>query len=434
MNILIIGGTGAFGSFYAKLFKKNKFNVYIKSIDPEEDKEFCEKKGFYFFDEDYSKIDIIIISVPNLVAPKVLTKISKKAFKKTLICDFCSVKSDIVKELQNLKDQDFELASIHPMHGPRISSIKACPVVTIEIKTGKNYAQLINFFESEKVNLIKSTALEHDKILSIVQGLTHYTQIVSAKTIKDSNIDMKKLCMFASPNFDLFISLISRVLLQNPTLYSQIQTQNPFNNEMRKLFIENTILVNEIANKNKPEEIEKIMINSSNIFDSSNNILIQSDLAISALKFIENSLRENIGNLFLIQNITTQKFHYGTIKEVTPLELKIDEGKITTTIALNKIRLTTKKEMHQWKINNILEKYLDYSFFIPKQTNKDFVVKLFNNLKIAKFECVDEFTKENFPIDKKSITLRATFFVNDDKEKIDETIRNTIFELGFEKR
>jgi len=434
MNILIVGGIGAFGSIYAKLLKKNKFNIFIKDIDKEQTKFFCEEKGFNNFEENYKEIDIIIISVPNSVAPIVVSEISKNAFKKTLICDFCSVKSNIVKELEKLKDKDFELASIHPMHGPRISSIKAYPVVTIEIKTGKNYEKLINFFKTEKVNLIKSTAQEHDKILSIVQGLTHYTQIVSAQTIKESNIDMKKLCMFASPNFDLFVTLISRVLLQNPTLYSQIQIQNPFNTEMRKLFLENVTILNKLADKNESKEIEKLMVKASDIFDYSNNILIQSDLAISALKFIENSLKENIGKLFLVENITTQKFHYGIIKEVNHQELKIDEGKITTTIALNKIRLTTKKEMQQWKTNNILEKYLDYSFFIPKQTNKDFIVKLFNSLKIAKFECIDEFTNKNFPNNKKSITLRATFFVNENKENINKEILETLFELGFEKR
>ncbi len=433
MNILIVGGTGDFGSFYAKLFKKNKFIVYIKSIDPKT-KEFCEEKGFYYFNEDYTKIDIIIISVPNEIAPKIVEEISKKAAKKTLICDFCSVKTNIVKELEKLKNKDLELASIHPMHGPRLSNITGFAVITIEIETKKNYEKLINFFKAEKVNIIKSTAQEHDRILSIIQGLTHYSQIVSAQTIKNSNIDMKKLKQFSSPNFDLFTSLMSRVLLQNPQLYSQIQTQNPFNNEMRKIFLKNTKNLNEIAEQNNTKEIEKIIINSSNIFDSTNNILLQSDLAISALKFIDATLKENIGKLFLIENITTQKFHYGIIKEVNQTDVKIDEGKITTTIALNKIRLTTKKEMYQWKRNNILEKYLDYSFFVPKRSTKEFIVKLFNNLKIARFECVDEFSKENFPVDKKSITLRATFFVDDDKEKIDEIIRNTIFEIGFEKR
>ncbi len=434
MNILIIGGYGAFGSFYAKLFKKNKFNVFIKGNNIDETKEFCEKNGFELFDENYSKINTIIISVPNKIAPSIIKEISNKAVKGTLICDFCSVKTFVVEELKKLKNMGFELASLHPMHGPRISSIANYPLIIIEIETGKNYEKLINFFINENITLINSTSDEHDKVLSVVQGLTHYSQIVSAETIKEIGVDLKKTKEFSSPNFELFISLMSRVLLQNPALYSQIQTENPFNLEMREIFSNKANELKEIAKDGNNKEIENEILKSSEIFNSTDNILINSDLAVSALKFVENTLREHIGKKFLVENISTHNFHYGVIMEVNNKEVKIDEGKIKISIAISKIRLTTKKEMFNWKKNNILEKHLDYSFFIPKSTTCDFIANIFNNLKIAKFVCIDEFENDKFPDDKKSITLRANFFSDDDKEKINDKINQTITGLGFEKR
>lgn len=434
MNILIIGGYGAFGSFYAKLLKKNKFNVFIKGNDSNYEKIFCEKNGFDHFDDDYSKIDAVIVSVPNKIAPEVVRDISKKLKKGTFICDFCSVKSNVIKELEKLKGKGLEIASIHPMHGPRISSIARYPVITIEIETREKYTKLIDFFRKEDVHLVKSDYIEHDKILAIVQGLTHYSQIVSAETIKETEISLRRLKEFSSPNFDLFVSLISRVLLQNPSLYAQIQTENPFNKEIRDIFSKKVNSLNEVINNKDCEKIEKEIIHSSKIFDSIDNILHNSDLAVSALKFIENTLKENIGKKFLVENISTHHFHYGVILEVNSKEIKMNEGKVTTTIGLNKIRLTTKREMLEWKKNNILEKNLDYSFFIPKTTSKEFIIKIFNNLRIAKFECIDEFEHESFPDNKKSITLRANFFIDDDKEEINNITNKTIKELGFKNR
>lgn len=434
MNTLILGGCGAFGSFYAKMLKKRKFNVFIKDLDDDFTKKFCEDNGFNFFDENYSKIDLIIISVPNKTAPIIVKEISKKAKKGTLICDFCSVKSSVFLELEKLIGKGFELASIHPMHGPRISSISQYSVIIIPIEVGEKFENLINFFKQEKASLIKSNPIEHDKILAIVQGLTHYSQIISAKLIKENEFSLHRLREFGSPNFDLFITLISRVLLQNPTLYAQIQTENPFNLEMRKQFLENVILLNKISEEKNNECLEKEIINSGEIFNNLENILINSDLAISALKFIEGTLKENLGKKFIIQNIVTNNFHYGIITEVNSKEVKINEGKVITTINLNKIRLVTKKEKMEWKKNNILEKHLDYSFLIPKQTSSEFIIKIFDDLRIAKFVCIDEFEHKNFPENKKSITLRANFFVDDNKEEINNIINKTINELGFKIR
>ena len=133
MKICIIGGMGDFGLFYAKLFKKRKFDVFINSRNEIMGEEFCAEKGFTFCKEnDFKKMDIIVFSTPNSITPKLIEDISKKASKGTLLIDFCSVKSSVVPTLEKLKGKGFELASFHPMHGPRISiveigSFTSCP-------------------------------------------------------------------------------------------------------------------------------------------------------------------------------------------------------------------------------------------------------------------------------------------------------------------
>ncbi len=433
MNVLIVGGCGSLGNFYAKLLKKNNFEIYITDIlDESLIREKCKLEGFNFFEGNYSQINIIIISVPNNIAISVLKEISKKAKKETLIFDFCSVKSFIVPELEKLKGKDFELASIHPMHGPRVSSIAGYPIIIIPIETGKKFEEIINFFETENTNIIETNAEIHDKTLSIVQGLTHFSQFVSAKTIHDLKINLKESKEFSSPNFDLFMSLMSRVILQNPEIYAQIQTENPYNEKMRKAFSANSVELEKIS-KAGTKELQKEIISSASIFNSLNDVLFESDKAISALKFISKTLEDNIGNKFLIENVSNNTFHYGIIEKIEKNKVWLKEGKRELCLNLSKIRLTTKKEMFEYRRNNILEKYLDFSFLVDNKCKKEAIVKAFSKIKHSKIEIVDEFKSNKFN-DKKSLTLRIHFFSDDDIEIIKKEVFELINGLGFENR
>jgi len=130
MKILIIGGTGAFGAFYAKLLEDEGFEIGISSRNKEKGKLFCKEKG-YVFSTSPKGYDIVIVSVPNEVAPKTVGQISSELDEGTLLVDFCSVKSHVVPELEKLKDRNLEIASIHPMHGPRVKNLKEIPILIL---------------------------------------------------------------------------------------------------------------------------------------------------------------------------------------------------------------------------------------------------------------------------------------------------------------
>jgi prephenate dehydrogenase len=434
MNVAIIGGIGSFGLFYAKLFMKQGFNVFLNDVDESACKKFCESSKCSFFSlDEISKMDIVIVSVPNSVASKVISDIISKLGDNTLLIDFCSVKSIVIPTLKKIKNKTIEIVSVHPMHGPRVSSIENYPIIYIPVVKGKKFEVIKDLFKKENANLIMSDLEEHDKILSLVQGLTHYSGFITAKTIKDLGINLKKAQNFSSPNFELLLSNISRIILQNPQMYSQIQTENPYNEQMRKLFSKNTLILEEKA-KQGPKELEKEVIDSAKIFNSMDTVLIKSDLAVSSLKFIQNTISENVGNEFLVENIYDDKFHYGVIKKVDSHKVVILERKKETTLRLSKIRLTTKKEMKDWKTNHILEKHLDHSFFVPKKYNKKHIFNAFSKITHSKLEIIDEFESDKFPENMLSITLRIHFFENDDKKEINKEFIELTDSLGIKRR
>ncbi len=433
MRILIVGGAGEFGSFYARLFSKNGFKVSICDKDEAAGETFCKKNNIKWNKNctNLKEFDTVIVCIPNKAAPKVIEKIGPKLGKGALLVDFCSVKTEAVKELKKLSKLDLELASIHPMHGPRVKTIVGRPIVCIPIKQGKKLEEIEKFFAKKGSKIILSTAKEHDRLLSIVQGLTHYSQFISAAVLKNLCTDLKESVKFGSPNYHLFLSLMSRVILQNPELYSQIQMGNKENKKIWKLFREKSEEFEKICNKNDSEKLKKKIIESAQQFKEHESILYGSDRAVNAINYIVETVRHHIGKRFMVENIITGKMHYGKITGIENQTLIIDEQGKKTRISLSHVRLTSKEEMKKWRKQNLKPMHLDYSFLVSKECDKEIIKKGLSHIKFCSIKILDEYKSNKLPKGKKSITIKATFFEDDGLERIDELIRKTITGLGF---
>ncbi len=284
MNLLIVGGSGSFGAFYAKIFKEERFNVFITSRHFEKVKEVAKQIQVNAVENpNYLEYDYICLSVPNESAPSIAKKIIPKMKKGSILFDFCSVKEKICSTfLKFSKKNNVELVSVHPMHGPRINGIKNQPVAWIDIN-GKTKAQILkDFFIKQQAKVIATTSEKHDKTLSIVQGLTHYTMFVSSSVLRESKQDIEETILLASPNYKLFLMEMSRIVLQNPALYSEIQITNPHNAKIRKLFTSEAKKLEKICKKKNQEKLSKKITQNAEYFKKGNFLLEESDKAVEA--------------------------------------------------------------------------------------------------------------------------------------------------------
>ncbi len=433
MRILIVGGAGAFGSFYAKLFSENGFKVCISDIDTSFGKAICKENGFNWVGKNpkMEDFDIVIVSVPNDAAPNVVKEVGPLLSKGTLLVDFCSVKTPVVKEMKKISGLGLELASIHPMHGPRVKSIAGYPVVCVAVKPGKKLEAIKEFFEKNNANFIFATEEKHDRLLSVVQGLTHYSQFVSAAVLNDLGVDLKETARFGSPNYRLFLSLMSRTILQNPEMYAQLQLSNPYNREVWDSFKKQGEELSQLCKKGDVEALRKRIVESAQEFKAADSFLLDSDRAVSAINHLAETLMHYIGKKFMVENTETGKIHYGRIEGVDGNELVMDEHGKKTRISLGKTGLISKKEMLEWKLKNLKRKQLDYSFLVPKECEKEVIKDCLSHIKECDFKAFDEYESKSLPEGKKSLSFRANFFEDDDPEKIDKRIRKTIKGMGF---
>jgi prephenate dehydrogenase len=68
----------------------------------------------------------------------------------------------------------------------------------------------------------------HDKMMAVVQGLTHFQAIAAAHCMEALGFDPGSSLESASPVYRLRLAMIGRILAQNPRLYAEIQIFNPF--------------------------------------------------------------------------------------------------------------------------------------------------------------------------------------------------------------
>ena len=171
--------------------------------------------------------DIVIYSVPIAYTSATIKETLPFVKSWAVVVDVTSIKKSPSKELQ--KREDIIAIPTHPMFGPYLSSIAGQVIVLTPndaIKNTPAYSFLKKFLLSEKAKVIEATPEYHDKMMAIVQWLTHFNMFVVGETMKRLGCNIGESMDFVSPIYKLMISSVERYLGQNPKLYADIQMHN----------------------------------------------------------------------------------------------------------------------------------------------------------------------------------------------------------------
>ncbi|PSH00428.1 MAG: hypothetical protein BRC30_03575 [Nanohaloarchaea archaeon SW_7_46_7] len=233
-KIVILGGTGKFGQHLGeKLQEENDIFISGSSIDRA--KEVAGRYGWNYGEdtEIVRDADIVIVAVPISVTEKVIHKVGPHVPDDALFTDITSVKQMPVEAMSEYSEEVF---GMHPMYAPS-NSIKGQKIVMCPEK-GKKWTVMEEFWKRHGAELHFTEPQTHDKAMSLVQGLMHFSELVVADVIRKSELSGDEMEEFSSPIYQLITDLTARMLNQKPGLYGSIQAENPENENVRKRFIE----------------------------------------------------------------------------------------------------------------------------------------------------------------------------------------------------
>jgi len=232
MEIGIIG-FGNFGRFMAKHLK-NKAEVFV--TDTINRAKEAEEIGVKFVSlNDLLQKKVIILAAPMENLKGILHSIKDKIKSGTLVLDVCSLKMFSCNAMKKILPENVDIIGTHPLFGPQSApnsiegmSIALCNVRSEGLESAKE------FCESFGLKVIITTPEEHDKQMAVSQALTHFIgQIANRISIKRVELSTK--------TFDDLMNIIEIIKNDAPELFENMQTMNPFAEEIREKFIAESV-------------------------------------------------------------------------------------------------------------------------------------------------------------------------------------------------
>ena len=208
-RILIIGGDGQMGQFFASLFHKSGYEVRIlEKKDWNKAKQLCEN------------IDLALICVPIEKTCDIIEKIAPFLGPNTILADLTSIKA---KPLEKMLDaHPGPVTGLHPLFGPDSGSLDKQIVIVTPGRDSDRCQWLVDQMTLWGAVIVPCSAKEHDEIMEIVQALRHFATFSFGQFLYEKNARIERTLEFSSPIYRLELGMVGRLFAQDASLYSEI--------------------------------------------------------------------------------------------------------------------------------------------------------------------------------------------------------------------
>ena len=426
-NMTIIGGTRGLGKWMAEHLNGD-FNITITSRNKTSGQKVAQEIGVNYSNDNIDAIkdaDIILFSVPIENMVDTIKDVAPHAPEGSLLMDVASVKTEASQALSDYAPKNAEILPCHPMFGPRVPSLKRQIVVLTPVKDrSTNWLAVVKeYLIKMDCEIVLTTPEEHDKYMSIVQGLTHFSYISLASTIKKLNINVKKSRSFSSPVYSLMLDMISRIVYQNPYLYYSIQKNNHETTNARKTLIKESIYLSELIEDGDEEDFVKIIVESAKHMGGYEEALIRSDKAINMINQKSNSLTKSIGKEIGLKHQFSEKVYVGIVKKVNSNSVILetdDNGKIS--LELSKIDILSENDVFEWKKNNFKLTHFNLHVVLPSKCSEKYLIKMFKNIEPVIDVEISDVCRDNQNDYLTRYTFHYSVFNSEDKNYVEEYI------------
>jgi prephenate dehydrogenase len=410
MQIAVIGGTRGLGNWIAEYLKNKGYDVTITGRNRQIGLSIAKKMGLDYTSNNKDALinaDLVIIAVPIESTSKTIKELAPHLKEGSLLMDVTSVKEEPAKVMQEYVPEGVEFLPSHPMFGPRIRSLDGQVVVLTPISKGKWYQRVIEFLESENARIIETSPQIHDKMMSIVQGLTHFTYIGIASTLEKMQVDVKESRKFASPIYSLMLDMIARITAQNPYLCYSIQTRNHYIPQTHTEFLNTFKELTDMIRMEDKTAFVKAMSKAAKHLDDLEAALGRSDKAISALNQEINLLKNSIGKEVGLRHIYSGKVHVGILEELTPDFITLNYNNKVIQLKASNIEVLSNEQLMIYKYENYPLKSYDVSVVLPESSDPQIIAHTISQMNdVVNVEVRDVY--QGIQIDKgsKSITFK----------------------------
>ena len=165
------------------------------------------------------KADYVVLCTPTRRTPEIIRLIAKEMKRGTYLIEISSEKSKVVSSLSKMPDKINPIC-IHPMFGPGIKTIKGQNIISVPIKDAKKELTVTKELFNG-ANFVTIDAIEHDKKIAVILGLTHLMNLVFANIIsKDEKMLLTE--KMSGTTFRVQKTLAESIMTETPELIETI--------------------------------------------------------------------------------------------------------------------------------------------------------------------------------------------------------------------
>ena len=210
----IVGGTGGIGKWFSTFFAEEGYPVHVTG----------RSTGMSLL-ELAAACQIVIVAVPIGVTLDVIREVGPLLPEETLLMDLTSLKKEPVRAM--LAASRAEVIGCHPLFGPDAPSLAGQNIVLCPARGGRWLDFLQGIFVKNGARITVTAPAEHDRMMALIQGLTHLDTVLMGLTLQDSGVEPSELAAFSTPVFRTKQAVIEKVFGPRPGLYAALLAENP---------------------------------------------------------------------------------------------------------------------------------------------------------------------------------------------------------------
>ena len=230
-SILIIGGSGKMGRWFADFFGNQGHRVSVFDRQTTND----DAANSRSLETALDGTTCALVAAPLDVVPGIIEQLADVHYDGTVF-DIASLKRHLKPAIARARAADLAVTSIHPMFGPGARTLSDQVVCICDCGDSQATQKVEAFFADTAATLVKLSLDEHDRVVSYVLGLSHLTNLVFTKVLMASGKSFDQLNRVGSTTFHSQMVTTSTVIQENPELYYTIQRLNPFTDELYEAF------------------------------------------------------------------------------------------------------------------------------------------------------------------------------------------------------
>jgi len=222
-TVAVIGGHGALGSRLVEMFGDLGHQVLVADLDTA-----------LTPIEAAADADVVIVSVPIAVTEDVIRAVGPHVREDALLMDVTSIKEAPVAAM--LASSKASVLGAHPMFGPSVHTFQGQRVVLCRAR-GDDWADWVSsMFTARGLVVTETTPEQHDRVMAVVQVLTHFQTQVLGLTMTRMGVPLQETLRFTSPAYLLELYVTARHFAQSSALYGPIEMRNPRTAEITSAF------------------------------------------------------------------------------------------------------------------------------------------------------------------------------------------------------